>query len=151
MASAKRNKPRPARSVAVASARSAPKKRPHKSVQRKSSSYSAVLRGPWELNTGIAFLFAAATAALYAGDLHVGFFNTDDPRYVVGNPWIRGFTWEHVWRVLSNPYNLNYSPLHLLSYMLDYALGGLSAYAFHLSSNLWAGIVAGFVYLVAHI
>ena len=33
--------------------------------------------------------------------------------------------------------------------MLDHAIAGLNAYAFHLSSNLWAGIVAGFVYLVA--
>ena len=40
-------------------------------------------------------------------------------------------------------------PLHLLSYAPDYAVGGLNAYAFHLSSNLWAGVVAGFVYLVA--
>jgi hypothetical protein len=33
--------------------------------------------------------------------------------------------------------------------MLDHAIGGLSAYAFHLSNNFWAGVVAGFVYLVA--
>jgi hypothetical protein len=32
--------------------------------------------------------------------------------------------------------------------MLDYAVAGLNAYAFHLSNNIWAGIVAGFVYLV---
>ena len=33
--------------------------------------------------------------------------------------------------------------------MLDHAIAGLNAHAFHLSSNLWAGVVAGFVYLVA--
>jgi protein O-mannosyl-transferase len=33
--------------------------------------------------------------------------------------------------------------------MLDYAISGFNAYAFHLSSNLWSGIVASFVYLVA--
>jgi hypothetical protein len=32
--------------------------------------------------------------------------------------------------------------------MFDHAIGGLNAYAFHLSSNLWAGIVSGFAYLV---
>jgi hypothetical protein len=37
----------------------------------------------------------------------------------------------------------------LLSYAFDYAVGGLNAHAFHLSSNLWAGVTAGFVYLVA--
>ena len=33
--------------------------------------------------------------------------------------------------------------------MLDHAIAGLNAYTFHLSSNLWAGIVAGFMYLAA--
>ncbi len=90
-----------------------------------------------------------ATAALYAGDLHLGFFRIDDQQYIVSNPAIRGVTWEHIRQILFNPYYLNYSPLHLFSYMLDHAIAGLTAYAFHLSSNLWAGIVAGFVYLVA--
>ena len=90
-----------------------------------------------------------ATAVLYAGDLRLGFFRIDDQQYVVSNPWIQGLTWKHLAQILSSPYYLNYSPLHLLSYALDYAVGGLNAYVFHLSSNLWAGVVAGFVYLVA--
>ena len=111
--------------------------------------YSPLLTGPWQLDIGTVCVCVLATIALYAGDLHLGFFRIDDPQYVVSNPWIRGVSWEHIRQILSNPYYLNYSPLHLLSYMLDHAIAGLSAYAFHLSSNLWAGIVAGFVYLVA--
>jgi protein O-mannosyl-transferase len=110
---------------------------------------SRLLPGPWQLNTGIVCLCVVTTAALYAGDLHLGFFRIDDPQYVVGNAWIQGVTREHIRQILSSPYYLNYSPLHLFSYMLDHAIAGLNAYAFHLSSNLWAGIVAGFVYLVA--
>jgi hypothetical protein len=110
---------------------------------------SRLLPGPWQLNTGIVCLCVVTTAALYAGDLHLGFFRIDDPQYVVGNAWIQGVTREHIRQILSSPYYLNYSPLHLFSYMLDHAITGLNAYAFHLSSNLWAGIVAGFVYLVA--
>jgi len=94
-------------------------------------------------------LCIVATAALYAGDLHLRFFRIDDQQYVVGNPWIQEVTWKHISQILSNPYYLNYSPLHLLSYTLDYAVSGLDAYAFHLSSNLWAGVVTGLVYLVA--
>jgi hypothetical protein len=109
----------------------------------------SVLPGPWQLNIGIVCLCVLATAVLYAGDLRLGFFRIDDPQYVVGNAWIQGVTWEHIRQILSSPYYLNYSPLHLFSYMLDHAIGGLNAYAFHLSSNLWAGIVAGFVYLVS--
>jgi tetratricopeptide (TPR) repeat protein len=51
--------------------------------------------------------------------------------------------------ILTVPYFANYSPMHLLSYMVDYMIAGTDAFAFHLSSNIWAGIVAGFVYLVS--
>src|SRR5262249_38240485 len=111
--------------------------------------YSRVLPGPWQLNIAIVLLCIPATAVLYAGDLRLGFFRIDDPQYVLGNGWIQGVTWEHIKQILSNPYYLNYSPLHLFSYMLDHAVAGLNAYAFHFSSNLWAGFVAGLVYLVA--
>ncbi len=33
--------------------------------------------------------------------------------------------------------------------MLDYLIAGLNPYAFHLSNNIWAGFVTGFVYLTA--
>jgi tetratricopeptide (TPR) repeat protein len=147
--SIKRNKFQPAGGVAGTSPHSASKKEEYKSAELESSAYSPVLPGPWQLNAGLALFFLVATAALYARDLHLGFFRVDDPQYVVGNHWIKGFSWEHVWHILTNAYFLNYSPLHLLSYALDYSIGGLNAYAFHLSSNLWAGIVSGFVYLVA--
>jgi hypothetical protein len=133
------------------SQRSGGRKEREKSAKAKSDvrAYSCVLPGPWQLNTLIFCLSILATAALYASDLHLGFFRIDDPQYVVGNAWIRSITWEHIRQILTSPYYLNYSPLHLFSYMLDHAIGGLSAYAFHLSNNLWAGVVAGFVYLVA--
>jgi len=105
--------------------------------------------GPWQLNSAIGVICIIATALLYAADLHLGFFRIDDQQYVVTNAWIQGVTWQHLRQILSNPYYLNYSPLHLLSYGLDYSLAGLSAYAFHLSSNLWAGVVAALLYLVA--
>ena len=111
--------------------------------------YLSVVPGAWPLDCGIALLCIVVTAALYAGDLHLGFFRIDDQQYVVSNPLIQRLTWEHLAQIVSTPYYLNYSPLHLLSYALDYAVGGLNAYAFHLSSNVWAGVVAGFVYLVA--
>jgi hypothetical protein len=131
------------------SRRPAVKQRQHKARQPKLRTASAVLPGSWQINTAIVTLCVAGTAVLYAGDLHLGFFRIDDPQYVVANPWIQGVTLAHIKEILTNPYYLNYSPLHLLPYMVDYALAGLNPYAFHLSSNVWAGIVAGFVYLVA--
>ena len=150
MPSTKKAKVRSTPDAAVASRRPAAEKRQPKSGKRKSEPpYFPVVPGSWQLNISIPLLSIAATAVLYAGGLHLGFFRIDDQQYVVSNPWIQGVTWNHLSQILSNPYYLNYSPLHLLSYMLDYAVGGLNAYSFHLSSNLWAGIVAGFVYLVA--
>jgi protein O-mannosyl-transferase len=145
-----KNKIRSRAGATAASRRSAAERRQRKSGEIKSdpSSVSAV-PGPWQLNGGIILLCIIATVVLYAGDLHLGFFRIDDQQYVVSNPWIQGLTWKHLAQILSSPYYLNYSPLHLLSYALDYSVAGLNAYAFHLSSNLWAGIVAGLVYLVA--
>jgi len=150
VASIKKNKIRSAPDATAAARRSAVQKRQHKPAKTKSDApYPSVMPGSWQLNIGIVLLGIVATAVLYAGDLHLGFFRVDDQQYVVSNPWIQGITWKHLTQILSNPYYLNYSPLHLLSYALDYAVSGLSAQAFHLSSNLWAGVVAGFVYLVA--
>jgi hypothetical protein len=148
--SIKKHKIRSAPAATALSRRSAVEKQQRKSGKRKTDSpYFSVVPGSWQLNSGIVLLCIVATAVLYAGDLRLGFFRIDDQQYVVSNPWIQRLTWKHLAHILSSPYYLNYSPLHLLSYALDYAVGGLNAYAFHLSSNLWAGVVAGFVYLVA--
>src|ERR1043165_8691710 len=108
-----------------------------------------LLPGSWKKNVGIFFLLVIATVVLYSGDLHLGFFWVDDQHYVVNNPWIRSFRAENIRHILTTPYFVNFSPLHLFSYMVDYSLNGLDGYVFHLSSNLWAGLVAGFVFLVA--
>ena len=145
-----KNKTRSTAGATAASRRSAVERRQRKSSKIKSDPPSfSVVPGPWQFNGGIVLLCIVATAVLYAGDLRLGFFRIDDQQYVVSNPWIQGLTWKHLAQILSSPYYLNYSPLHLLSYALDYSVAGLNAYAFHLSNNLWAGVVAGFVYLVA--
>jgi hypothetical protein len=151
VSSTKKTKRRPATNVTKAARHAAVEKEQHSGPQRKSDrpAYSSVLPSLWQLDAGIALLCILATGALYAGDLHLGFFRIDDPQYVVSNPWIRGVTLKNITHILANPYYANYSPLHLLSYMVDGAIAGLNAYAFHLSSNIWAGIVAALVYLLA--
>ena len=127
-----------------------PRGREHKRLAPKTSDTSQpLLPGSWHTNLIIFLLLTVATLALYTGDLRLGFFKIDDQQYVVNNPWIRGVTIENLRHILTTPYFVNYSPLHLLSYTLDYALAGLDAFVFHLSSNIWAGLVAGFAFLVA--
>jgi hypothetical protein len=108
-----------------------------------------LLPGSWQMNLGTFALLIIGTLLLYSSDLHLGFFAVDDPDYVVKNPWIRSISSENISHILGNPYFANYSPVHLFSYMLDYAVAGDSAFAFHLSSNIWAGVVAGLVFLTA--
>lgn len=108
-----------------------------------------LLPGSWQMNLGTFALLVIGTLALYSSDSHLGFFAVDDPDYVVKNPWIRSMNSENISHILGTPYFANYSPVHLFSYMLDYAIAGGNAFAFHLSSNIWAGVVAGFVFLTA--
>lgn len=101
------------------------------------------------VHAGAVLLLVAVTLALYAPALELGFFHWDDPHYVTDNPRIQGLSADHLRRVLTEPYFANYSPSHLLSYMLDHAVGGLDPRVYHLSSHLWAGACAAGVYLLA--
>lgn len=121
---------------------------PGEKLPKKRSTPGSVIPGHWKINALVFLLLLIATAILYSGDLHLGFFTVDDPGYVTDNPWIKSFSATNLGHVLTVPYFANFSPVHLLSYMIDYSIAGPDAYVFHLSSNIWAGIVAGFVYLV---
>jgi hypothetical protein len=122
--------------------------------QKRSARTAARIAGPllpgtWQTNAATFVALTIASAFLYIGMLRVGFLSLDDPQYVVSNPWIRSFSLQNLQHIFTTPYFANYSPFHLLSYMLDYAFAGASPFVFHLSSNIWAGLVAGFVFLVA--
>ncbi len=108
----------------------------------------ARLGGTWYVHGGAFLLLVLGTCLLYRGDLGLGFFLLDDPSYVKNNQWIKEVSAENVKHVMSTPFLANYSPVHLLSYMLDDAVAGEDPRAFHWSSNVWGGIVAGWVYLV---
>ena len=108
-----------------------------------------ILPGGWQVNTAMFLLFMLGTLALYWRDLGIGFFMIDDYGYVTEDPWIKGITLTNLRHILFTPHFANYSPVHLLSYLLDHTIAGLNPLAYHLSSNIWAGVVAGCVFLVA--
>jgi len=109
----------------------------------------SILPGGWQINAGVFLLFVLGTLALYWRDLGIGFFMIDDYGYVTDDPWIKGITLTNLRHILFTTHFANYSPVHLLSYLLDYTIAGLNPLAYHLSSNMWAGVVAGCVFLVA--
>src|SRR6266446_1527833 len=108
-----------------------------------------ILPGGWQANTAMFLLLMIGTLALYWSDLRIGFFMLDDYGYVTDDPWLKGITLTNLRHILFTPHFANYSPVHLLSYLLDHTIAGLNPFAYHLSSNIWAGVVAGCVFLVA--
>jgi hypothetical protein len=124
-------------------------KKPDKIKTAPPAARRPFLPGSARINALIFLLLLIVTVALYAGTFHLGFFRIDDKQYVSSNPWIKGMTAENLRFIFTHPYFANYSPLHLFSYMLDYAIGGDNPFIYHLSSSIWAGLVAGFVYLAA--
>jgi tetratricopeptide (TPR) repeat protein len=70
-------------------------------------------------------LLAVATFAVYGRIIGHDFMsNWDDNRYILENPDVLGISWDRIRAVFSHYYVGNYAPVHMLSYMLDYAVWG---------------------------
>ena len=89
---------------------------------------------------------AIAIGGAYYNALGNGFV-FDDYLLVVDNPLIR--TSRSLWTLLSNPLSLGYRPLRTFSYIIDYRIGGMQPWVFHLSNLLYHWITACVVFLVA--
>jgi Flp pilus assembly protein TadD len=83
------------------------------------------------------------------------FINWDDPAFVLGNPSITEISAETVQAMFTGYYVGNYAPLSILSYAVDYKLGGdqLNPKPFHLTNLLLhvgsVVLVFFFVYLLS--
>ncbi|HEY6837298.1 MAG TPA: hypothetical protein VI389_01010, partial [Geobacteraceae bacterium] len=93
------------------------------------------------LGTYLPLLVLLALAfVVYAGSFGHDFLpNWDDYPYVLENETIRGFTLQHLRDAFSSYFVGNYAPVHIISYMVDYALWELNP----------AGYVAGNILLHA--
>ena len=99
------------------------------------------------LNLSILFI---ALYILYSPTLYFGFFQIDDPSYIINNPWIHALSFDNIRHILSGPYFANYAPMHIFSYMLDYSIYGMSAWGFHVSQLIWGGLVLAGVYALTY-
>lgn len=78
-------------------------------------------------------LLAVISLAVFSVTLQHGFITTwDDDKYVVTNEIIRGFSLQNLRAAFSSFTLGNYAPLHHISYMFDYALGGVKPFPYHL-------------------
>jgi Flp pilus assembly protein TadD len=79
----------------------------------------------YKMHLVLTVLLTAMTFAVYYKILgHSLLMNWDDYDYVINNEMIRGISWEHLKRAFTKAYFFNYSPLHMVSYMVDYAVFG---------------------------
>ena len=91
-------------------------------------------------------LLGAAIGGAYYNALGNGFV-FDDYLLIVNNPTISGIASEP--ELVLSPRALGYRSLRTLSYVLDYRLGGMQPWIFHLNNILYHWIAACLVFLVA--
>lgn len=76
------------------------------------------------------------TVLIYSNSLHNGFIYFDDPELVVDNLSIRQFTWDNMVHFFTTPFQFTYLPVGLISYAIDYQIGQLDPFIYHLDSLL---------------
>jgi tetratricopeptide (TPR) repeat protein len=88
------------------------------------------------------------TAVVFSSAFSNHFLNWDDPANVTENPYIRAITWDTVKAWFTTPLLGMYSPLVYLSYAIDFRLGHLDPFAYHLTNLLLHLLNAALVLLI---
>lgn len=60
----------------------------------------------------------------------------DDHLYITGNDSIKGLNLANIKTAFTSLYGGNYAPVHIISHMLDYEIGGLTPTVYHLTNLL---------------
>ena len=105
------------------------KKQPQKTIGKKQDSGN---RKQWLA----LFALAIVTFLSFYPSLKCEFTNWDDGTYVTENPMIWKLDGKAIKEIFSTPVSLNYHPLTMLSLALDYKLGKLNPYYYHLNNVL---------------
>ncbi len=93
------------------------------------------------------FFLLLFTSASYEYTFRNEWTTWDDDVYVVDNPNIRGMTGENIVAVWTKHYNGSYLPLTMMSYMLEYEIGGYNPSVYHLTNFLFHAANTMLVYL----
>ncbi len=76
------------------------------------------------------------TIIIYSNSTKNGFIYFDDPELVMENFSIRQITWDNLVLYFTTPFQFTYLPVGLISYAIDYQLGGLDPWIYHFNSLL---------------
>ena len=89
------------------------------------------------------------TLGVYWQTLSHDFINFDDPQFVYTNPYIQhGITLETIKWALTTSYFSTWQPVTYITYMIDYSIGGLDPYIYHLSNLVYHIISIILLYLL---
>jgi tetratricopeptide (TPR) repeat protein len=89
------------------------------------------------------------TGAVFLPALRGDFLNWDDSINFVANPHYRGLGWAQIKWMLSATLMGHYIPVTWLSFGLNYALGGMSPWGYHVGNLVLHAANATLVYLIA--
>jgi tetratricopeptide (TPR) repeat protein len=109
----------------------------------------SVQQGNSKIFLHISILVIAVIFA-YIKIFHAGFIAWDDKEYTIGNADIRAFTAQNMSAWFSRFYIGNYHPLTMLSYAVDYALGGDHPLVYHITNLLLHTVNALMLYLLVN-
>lgn len=76
--------------------------------------------------------------------------NWDTPEYpyIQNNPLITALSWDHIKTIFSEQYDGHYHPLAMLSLALDYRMGGLNPWPYHLTNVVLHSLNAVLVFFL---
>jgi len=94
------------------------------------------------------FAIAAITFAVFAPALQYGFILWDDDRNLLTNPSYRGLGWAQLRWAFTSAVMGHWIPVTWLTFGLDYALWGMKAFGYHLTSVLLHAANAALFYLL---
>ncbi|MEW6061942.1 MAG: hypothetical protein AB1600_08385 [Bacteroidota bacterium] len=89
------------------------------------------------------------TSTAYIHTFHNGWTTWDDDVYVTDNHFIRDITAENLVAIWTKSFNGSYLPLTLMSYMVDYAIGGYNPAVYHTINLLFHIINVVLVYVLS--
>jgi tetratricopeptide (TPR) repeat protein len=104
---------------------------------------------PGRLGFSLAPTIFLITGAVFLPTLRGEFLNWDDSVNFVANPHYRGLGWSQLGWMLTTTLMGHYIPVTWLTFGLNYALGGMDPWGYHLGNLVLHAANATLVYLVA--
>ncbi|MBT3208681.1 MAG: tetratricopeptide repeat protein [Bacteroidetes bacterium] len=85
----------------------------------------------------IVAIIVIISAIVFYPSLKNGFTNWDDPRYVTESEIIQDLSFENIIKIFSEPYFMNYHPLTILSYALEYNYDKINPKVYHTTNYIF--------------